>query len=143
VPLNQMLSRGSCTVIIKFQITPRLRFSISSWWGGGGRNLVVMSKCSQSFTHTPTPRRYNPCRVLADSNNRLQPTPPISYSQPFCIPHHSIHPSEVWTPHSPSTLRLIQGDFLHGRLSSIRTICPAHLSLDILIAVTKLISSYR
>jgi hypothetical protein len=33
--------------------------------------------------------------------------------------------------------------FLHGRLSSIRTICPTRLSLDILIAVTKSISSYR
>jgi hypothetical protein len=33
--------------------------------------------------------------------------------------------------------------FLHDRLSCIHTICPAHLSLDILIAVTKSISSYR
>jgi hypothetical protein len=29
---------------------------------------------------------------------------PISDSQPLCIPHHSIHPSEVWPSHSPSGL---------------------------------------
>jgi hypothetical protein len=33
--------------------------------------------------------------------------------------------------------------FLHGRLSFIRTICPAHLSLVIVIDVTKSVSSYR
>jgi hypothetical protein len=33
--------------------------------------------------------------------------------------------------------------FLHGRLSCIHTICPAHLSLVILIVVTKSVSSYR
>ena len=37
---------------------------------------------------------------------------PISDSQPLCIPHHSIHPSEVWPSNSPSALRLVQGDFL-------------------------------
>jgi hypothetical protein len=33
--------------------------------------------------------------------------------------------------------------FLHGRLSCIRTICPAHLNLVILIVVTKAVSSYE
>ena len=33
--------------------------------------------------------------------------------------------------------------FLHGRLSCIRTKCPAHLSLVILTVVTKSVSSYR
>jgi hypothetical protein len=33
--------------------------------------------------------------------------------------------------------------FLHGRLSCIHTICPAHLSLVILTVVTKSVSSYR
>jgi hypothetical protein len=33
--------------------------------------------------------------------------------------------------------------FLHGRLSCIRTICPAHLSLVILTVITKSVSSYR
>ena len=42
----------------------------------------------------------------------LDLNPPISDSQPLCIPHHSIHPSEVWTSHSPSALRLVLGDFL-------------------------------
>jgi len=37
---------------------------------------------------------------------------PISDSQPLCISHHSIHPSKVWSSHSPSALRLVQGDFL-------------------------------
>jgi len=68
---------------------------------------------------------------------------PISDSQPLCIPHHSIHPSKVWPSHLPSALRLVQGDFLHGRLSCIRTICSAHLSLVILTVVTKPVSSYR
>jgi hypothetical protein len=38
--------------------------------------------------------------------------PPISDSQPLCIPRHSIQPSEVWYSHSPSALRFVQGDFL-------------------------------
>jgi hypothetical protein len=33
--------------------------------------------------------------------------------------------------------------FLHGKLSYIHTMCPAHLNLVILIAVTKSISSYN
>jgi hypothetical protein len=33
--------------------------------------------------------------------------------------------------------------FLHGRLSCIRSICPAHLRLVILNVVTKSVSSYR
>jgi hypothetical protein len=33
--------------------------------------------------------------------------------------------------------------FLHGRLSCIRTIYPAHLNLVILIVVTRSVSSYR
>ena len=37
--------------------------------------------------------------------------PPISDSQPLCIPHHSIHPSKVWPSHLPSALRLVQSDF--------------------------------
>jgi hypothetical protein len=32
--------------------------------------------------------------------------------------------------------------FLHSRLSCIRSICPAHLSLVILTVVTKSVSSY-
>jgi hypothetical protein len=31
--------------------------------------------------------------------------PPVPKSQPLCIPHHSIYPSEVWPSRSPSTLR--------------------------------------
>jgi hypothetical protein len=33
--------------------------------------------------------------------------------------------------------------FLHGSLSCIHTICPAHLSLVIVTVVTKSVSSYR
>jgi len=67
---------------------------------------------------------------------------PISDSQPLCIPHHSIHlrfglPTRLL----PSGLSKVI--FLHGRLSCIHTICPAHLNLDILIVVTKSVSSYR
>jgi hypothetical protein len=42
----------------------------------------------------------------------LNLAPPILDSQPLCTPHHSIHPSDVWSSHSPSALRLVQGDFL-------------------------------
>jgi len=30
---------------------------------------------------------------------------PISDSQPLCISHHSIHPSKVWSSHSPQTIK--------------------------------------
>ena len=69
--------------------------------------------------------------------------PPVPDSQPFCILRHLIHPSEAWSSSASSALRLIQGDFLHGRLACIRTTCPAHLSLFILIVVTKSTSSYK
>jgi hypothetical protein len=53
--------------------------------------------------------------------------PPISDSQPLCFPHHSIHPSEVWPSHSPSALRLVQGDFLtwYIILHSYYMSCPS------------------
>ena len=68
--------------------------------------------------------------------------PPISDSQPLCTPCHSIHPSEVWSSHSPRLLPsgLSKVIFLCGGLSYIRTICPARLSLVILIDVTKSVS---
>ena len=53
--------------------------------------------------------------------------PPISKSQPLCIPHHSVNPSEVWPSHSPSALRLVQGDFLTWQiiLHSYYMSCPS------------------
>jgi len=66
--------------------------------------------------------------------------PPISDSQPLCIPHHSIHPSEVGVPTHLLSSGLSKVIFLHGRVSCIRTICPAHLSLVILIFF---LGSYR
>ena len=33
---------------------------------------------------------------------------PISDCQPLRIPRHSIHPSDVWSSHSPSALRHVQ-----------------------------------
>jgi hypothetical protein len=96
-----------------------------------------------------TPRRYNPCRVVADSSNRLQPTLSLALLLQFLTPSLSaslITPSIHLRFGLPTRLLpsgLSKVIFLHGRLSSIRTICPAHLSLDILIAVTKSISSYR
>jgi hypothetical protein len=97
-----------------------------------------------------TPWRYNPCWVLADSSNRLQPTLSLALLLQFLTPSlsaslitPSIHPSEVYLPTRLLPAGLSKVIFLHGRLSSIRTICSAHISLDILIAVTKSISSYR
>jgi hypothetical protein len=73
---------------------------------------------------------------------------PIIDSRPLSIPYHSIHPSihlrfGLSTRLQPSGLSKVI--FLHGILSCIRTIhvCPAHLSLVILIVVTKSVSSYR
>jgi hypothetical protein len=53
--------------------------------------------------------------------------PLISESQPLCIPHHSIHPSEVWPSHSLSALRLVQCDFLtwYIILHSYYMSCPS------------------
>jgi hypothetical protein len=100
-------------------------------------------------THSLTPRRYNPCRVLADSSNSLQPTLSLVLLLQFLTPSLSaslITPSihlrfGLPTHLLPSGLSKVI--FLHGRLSCIHTICPAHLGLDILMAVTKSISSYR
>jgi hypothetical protein len=96
-----------------------------------------------------TPRRYNPYRVLADSSNRLQPTLSLALLLQFLTPSLSaslITPSIHLRFGLPTRLLpsgLSKVIFLRGRLSSFHTICPAHLSLDILIAVTKSISSYR
>ena len=103
--------------------------------------------CKCYGTYLLTPRRYNPCRVLADSRSRLQPSlsPALvlqfltpNLSAPLIIP--SIH-LRFGLPvrFLPSGLSMVI--FLHGRLSCIPTICPANLSLAILIVVTKSISS--
>ena len=34
----------------------------------------ILTLLTHSLTHSINPRRFNPCRVLADSSNRLQPT---------------------------------------------------------------------
>jgi hypothetical protein len=95
--------------------------------------------------HSLTPRRYNPCRVLADSRSRLQPSLFLALILQFVIPSLS---ASLVTPSIhlrfglsarflPSGLSKVI--FLHGRLSCIRTVCPAHLSL----VVTQSASSYR
>ena len=99
-------------------------------------------------TLTHTPRRYNPCRVLADSRSRLQPSLSLAFILQFLTPNLSaslitisIHRRFGLPTHLPSGLSKVI--FLHGKLSCIRTICPAHLSLVILTVVTKSVSSYR
>jgi hypothetical protein len=75
--------------------------------------------CGLSLTHSLThSQALRPMQGLG----RLKKSPPtistlglvlpISDSQSLCIPHHFIHPSKVWPSHSPSALRLVQGDFL-------------------------------
>jgi len=108
-----------------------------------------VSGCRPHSTHSLTPARYNPCRVLADSRSRLQPSLSLALILQFLTPSlsaslvtMSIHlrfglPTRLL----PSSLSKVI--FLHGRLSYIRTVCPAHLSLVILIVVTKSVSSYR
>jgi len=103
---------------------------------------------SLTLTHSLTPGRYNPCRVLADSRSRLQPSLSLALILQFLTPSLS---ASLITPsfhlrfglptHLPSGLSKVI--FLHSRLSCIRTIYPAHLSLVILIVVTKSVSSYR
>jgi hypothetical protein len=95
------------------------------------------------LTHSLTPRRYNPCRVLADSRSRLQPSLFVALLLQFLTPSLSaylITPSIHLRFGLPTRLLpsgLSKVIFLHGRLSCIRTICPAHLSLVILTVVTK------
>ena len=101
--------------------------------------LSSMQSCTQSLT----PRRYNPRRVLADSRSRLQPSLSLALILKFLTPSLSaslITPSIRLSFDLP--IRLLPSGlskviFLHGRLSCIRTIYPAHLSLVILIVVTK------
>ena len=96
-----------------------------------------------------TPRRYNPCRVLADSRRRLQPSLSLALVIQFLIPNLSaslITPSIHLRFGLPARLLpsgLSKVIFLHGMLSCIRTICPAHLNLVILIVVTRSVSSHR
>jgi hypothetical protein len=94
-----------------FLMSPRLSFGLINLTP---RYLAYTTKRS-SLTHSLPGATTHvgswPTQVIA-SISVLGLAPPISYSQPFCIPHHSIHPSEVWPPHSPYTLRLMQGDFL-------------------------------
>ena len=95
-----------------------------------------------SLTHSLNPRRYNPCRVLADSRSRLQPSLSLALLFQFLTASLSaslITPSihlrfALPTRFLPSGLSKVI--FLHGRLSCIRTVCPAHLSLVILTVVT-------
>jgi hypothetical protein len=96
-----------------------------------------------------TPRRYSPCRVLADSRRRLPPSLYLALILQFLPPSYS---ASLITPSSHlrfglSTRLLPSGlskvIFLHGRLSCIRTVCPAHLNQVILIVVTRSVSSYR
>ena len=68
--------------------------------------------------------------------------PTTSDSQPLCIPRHFIHP-RFGLPTRLLPFGLSKVIFLHGKLSCILTICPAHLSLVVLIDVTKSVSSYR
>ena len=107
----------------------------------------VLRVSAECLTHSLTPRRYNPCRVLADSRRRLQPSLRLALLLQFLTPNLS---ASLITPSRLQSLpaRLLPSGlskmiFLHGRLSCIRTTCPAHLNLAILIVVTRSVSSYR
>ena len=82
-----------------------------------------------------TPRRYNPCRILADSRSRLQSSLSLALALQFLTPDF---PASFVTPSIhlrfglparllPSSLSKVI--FLHGRLSCICITCPAHLRL--------------
>jgi len=112
-------------------------------------NLTQILSTGAKITHSLTPRRYNPCRVLADSRSRLQLSLSLALLFQFLTPSLSaslITPSSHLRFGLPTCLLpsgLSKVIFLHGRLSCICTICPAHLSLVILTVVTKSVSSYR
>jgi hypothetical protein len=43
--------------------------------------LMCVLYGTRKYTHSLTPRRFNPCRVLANSSNRLQPYVNILYGK--------------------------------------------------------------
>jgi len=102
-----------------------------------------------AISHSLTPRHYNPCRVLADSRRRLHQSQSLALILQFLIPNFSaslITPSSQLRFGIPAHLLssgLSKVIFLHGRLSCIRAICPAHLNLVILNVVTRSVSSNR
>ena len=104
---------------------------------------------THSLTHSLTPRHYNPRRVLADSRSRLQPYLSLALYLQFLTPRLSaslITPSIHLRFGLPTRLLpsgLSKVIFLLGKLSCIRNIFPAHLSLVILIVATKSVSLYR
>jgi len=91
-----------------------------------------------------TPRHYNPCRVLADSRSRLQPSLSLALLFQFLTPSLSAShiTSSIHLRFGLPTRLLPSGlskvIFLHGKLSCILTICPAHLNLVILTVVTRI-----
>jgi len=99
--------------------------------------------------HSLTPRHYNPCRVLADSRSHLQSSLSLALALQFLNPNFSasfVTPSIHLRFDLPARLLpsgLSKVIFLHGRLSCIRITCPAHLSLGILIVVTRSASSNK
>jgi len=104
---------------------------------------------THSVSHLLTPRHYTPSSVLADSRSPIQLSLSLPLILQFLTPSLSaslITPSIHLRSGLPTRL-LLSGlskvIFLHGRLSCIRTICPAYLSLVILTVVTKSVSSYR
>ena len=109
----------------------------------------LLSSKFSFFTQSLIPRHYNPCMILADSRSRLHPSLSLALLFQFLTPSLSaslITPSIHLRFGLPTRLLpsgLSKVIFLQGKLSCIRTICPAHLSLVILIVVTKSVSSYR
>ena len=93
-------------------------------------------------THSLTPRRYNLCRVLADSRSRLRSSLPLTLALQFLTPNFSasfVTPSIHLRFGLPVRLLpsgLSKVIFLYGRLSCIRITCPANHGLVILIVVT-------
>jgi len=69
-------------------------------------------KLTHSLPDTTTHAGSWPTQKSPPTISILGLNPPVSDYQPLCIPHYSTHPSEVWPSHSPSALRLVQGDFL-------------------------------
>ena len=109
----------------------------------GGRLVCMSDLHTRRPTHSLTRRRYNPCRVLADSRSHLQPSLSLVLALHFLTPNFSasfVTPTIHLRFGLPARLLpscLSKVFFLHGRLSCIRITCPARLSLVILIVVTR------
>ena len=108
-----------------------------------------MPYLNNSLTHSLHSHALQPMQDLGRLKSRLHSSLSLALALQFLTPSFSasfVTPSIHLRFGLPARLlpsSMSKVIFLHGRLSCIRITCPAHLSLDILIAVTRSASSYK